>query len=880
MNTYVREVGRSLSLRSPQQHSLERLHDAVALLHPLEKEELSTKLERLRAAYPSVKDFERAFPSVCFALATGVGKTRLMGAFIAYLFLEHGIRNFFVLAPNLTIYKKLITDFTPGSPKYVFKGLECFATNYPRVVTGENYEDRPLNDLVLQASDVVVNVFNISKFNTRSGEIRKMRRLSEFLGESYFEYLSKLDDLVILMDEAHRYRGDASMKAIEELKPALGLELTATPQTESPKGAVRFENVLVDYPLHMAMKDGLVKEPAVATRANFEKGMTAPRLEELKLLDGVRLHQHTRAELEIYARQNDQPIVKPFMLVIARDTAHAEEIVATIQRDDFFDGQYKRRVLSIHSGQRGAERDEVVERLLAVENPLEPTEIVVHVNMLKEGWDVTNLYTIVPLRAADSMTLVEQSIGRGLRLPYGRRTGVPAVDRLTIVAHDRFEEIVEAAEAQKFTFQRIQMETVAPPVVPVPSPSKIDRVLGPAPDRPAAGPLSEEERLKGLTRKVIAERGTSGGAPVVGPLSSPETHLALTEALRTELATSRTYRGAQPSHEQLLLTVREVTTAVERYVIEIPVLVLAEPKTETGYESFRVDTSAIPVVAIDDQLEIRNLTRAHEKGVLIGAELEGEEERRLDNYIVTPLSDFDSISYDHDAPLLHDLAGQVVTFLRKHHGQDDEKVRKVLLSHQRTIAKLVFSQMEGHRWQRKVEQNEFVAKGFQSLASQTLSAAHGEEVRDFKAPLDEKREIRSMVFGGFERCLYETQKFDSNDERKFAQLLEVDPTVLKWFKPAGDSFPIQYGPHAKYRPDFVVETIKVKLVCEIKREDQTEVEEVLAKQAAAVRWCEHATRHEQSLKQPKGWRYVLVPNDAVKSSATLDGLLAKFGRSS
>ena len=63
--------------------------------------------------------------------------------------------------------------------------------------------------------------------------------------------------------------------------------------------------------------------------------------------------------------------------------------------------------------------------------------------MLKEGWEVTNLYTIVPLRAANSRTLVEQSIGRGLRLPYGKRVGIPAVDRLTIVSHDRFQEIID-----------------------------------------------------------------------------------------------------------------------------------------------------------------------------------------------------------------------------------------------------------------------------------------------------------------------------------------------------------------------------------------------------------------------------------------------------
>ena len=97
-------------------------------------------LEIIRSEFPSALGFEREFPSLCFALATGVGKTRLMGAFISFLHLAHGINNFFVLAPNLTIYNKLIADFTPNTPKYVFKGIAEFATNAPAIITGDNYD--------------------------------------------------------------------------------------------------------------------------------------------------------------------------------------------------------------------------------------------------------------------------------------------------------------------------------------------------------------------------------------------------------------------------------------------------------------------------------------------------------------------------------------------------------------------------------------------------------------------------------------------------------------------------------------------------------------------------------------------------------------------
>lgn len=75
------------------------------------------------------------------------------------------------------------------------------------------------------------------------------------------------------------------------------------------------------------------------------------------------------------------------------------------------------KVLQIDSSTK---KDEEIEQLfVSLENPENEIEIVIHVNMLKEGWDVSNLYTIVPLRAANASVLIEQTIGRGLRLPFG-----------------------------------------------------------------------------------------------------------------------------------------------------------------------------------------------------------------------------------------------------------------------------------------------------------------------------------------------------------------------------------------------------------------------------------------------------------------------------
>ena len=120
---HVNAIAGRLSLRLPQRRSLEILDRITEIVPPSKAADLTTAIEVIKAEYPTVTDFEREFPSLCFALATGVGKTRLMGAFITYLHLAHGINNFFVLAPNLTIYNKLITDFRPNTPKYVFKGI-------------------------------------------------------------------------------------------------------------------------------------------------------------------------------------------------------------------------------------------------------------------------------------------------------------------------------------------------------------------------------------------------------------------------------------------------------------------------------------------------------------------------------------------------------------------------------------------------------------------------------------------------------------------------------------------------------------------------------------------------------------------------------------
>lgn len=132
-----------MNLRKPQERSL-RILDKILDKVKLEKDlDLSAALYTVHDMYPICSNFERDFMSLTFTLATGIGKTRLMGAFITYLYTQKGIKNFFVVAPNLTVYEKLKKDLgDSSSAKYVFRGIGCFRDVIPNLITGENYREK------------------------------------------------------------------------------------------------------------------------------------------------------------------------------------------------------------------------------------------------------------------------------------------------------------------------------------------------------------------------------------------------------------------------------------------------------------------------------------------------------------------------------------------------------------------------------------------------------------------------------------------------------------------------------------------------------------------------------------------------------------------
>lgn len=893
MSQKVLSISHRMSLRKPQEDSLYALSKICDLL-PLEKgADIAKCIEIIKAesGLKEFEEFEHTFPSFCFALATGVGKTRLMGACITYLFLTEGVKNFFVLAPNLTIYEKLKADFTPNTPKYVFQGISEFAINPPILVTGENYESGKgvssgqISDIV---ESVYINVFNVSKINSevRGGKAPRIKRLSEYVGQSYFDYLSGLDDLVLIMDESHRYRADAGMKAINELNPILGIELTATPQVERGARSIPFKNVAYSYSLAQAMKDGFVKEPAVATRKDFDpNNFDADSLERLKLEDGIRLHETAKAELEVYARQTSRKRVKPFMLIVAEDTAHADSLLQIIEDNSFFEGRYKGKALTVHSKQGSAEQDEMVAKLLQVEDPNNPTEIVIHVNKLAEGWDVTNLYTIVPLRAANSRTLVEQSIGRGLRLPYGKRTGVEAVDTLTIVSHDKFQEIVNDARRPDSIIRRgivlgediptegmravtiepvfmLQQESMTTPPV-----SATEAGTPPTATSPTSRTLDAQQVM--VQRETLKVMKEFERLPSSSELLKPAIQEQIAAKVRENLAPRQGYLPDLDPHKDIPSMVKETAHAYCAYSIDIPrIVVVPVGDVSATFNDFDLEPPDFRPPPVEQEILVQSL---EDEGRRYLKALSLTDHKKPEDYLVSGLMDYDDINYDDHSQLLYKLSRQMVDHLRSYL-KDDEAVKNVLLFYNKNLIELIHSQMEHHYEENVAGFEGTVSKGFITLAECSYSIPNNEIPRDFKAPVSNPTEIRKMLFTGFKKCYFPTLKFDSDSERMLVMLFERESVVRKWLRPPDKVFQLDYRHGENYEPDFVVETEDARFLFEVKRRSDLEHPDVIAKRDAAVTWCKYATK---ATGLP--WRYILVPHDAIGDSASFNGLVSRFG---
>lgn len=869
-----------MSLRKPQKRSLKILADILDEIELAKDIDLDKALRDVHDMYPTCSNFERDFMSLTFALATGVGKTRLMGAFITYLYTQKGIKNFFVVAPNLTIYEKLKQDLgNPSSEKYVFRGIGCFKSMLPNLITGENYREK---GMMGGFSDVTINVFNISKFNRELGRIRD---LSEYLGSSYFNYLASRDDLVVLMDESHHYRADKGLAAINELKPVLGLELTATPQVEQGTKTVKFKNVVYEYPLSAAIKDGFTKTPYAMTRRDIaDYNFTQDEIDKMMLSDGISNHERVKERLKDYAINNGVEPVKPFVLVVCKDTKHAEQVKAYISSLDFFDGKYADKTIILHSNQRGAEKDENVQLLLDVEKFTNPIEIVIHVNILKEGWDVNNLYTIIPLRTAASQTLREQTIGRGLRLPYGQRTGNRDVDALVITAHDKFEKIIAEANKPDSLLKAgniIFAEDIEKSESVVVKPAYQEAVQQSLFD--LGHFVAENETLSSDERQVLVKAAEQASKKlidnyrVVGRENLPKviTSSIVEEVVGGEDIAEIVKRRTDFSDIMRRFLGEEIDKQreiIESGTMSIPqIKITRDNKAVYYFEHFTLDTTDFVYFPIPNDILLKNLVESGDVEVVKGKGLDFNALNPMKT-IVEEISKRPEVDYDACCDLLYDLITTLFDAFAKKFTSDE--IKNIVMCNKRSIADKIYDQMKKHFKCSEPNIVEEISGVSMYIYEPSYMRKIGEEPISVYTTIPDG-DVPKCLFNGFKKALHPIYKFDSAPEKRFAIVCEQNEEVIKWLRPAAKQFNLFYGNGQRYEPDFVVETSDTMYLVEIKGEDKLNDENNLQKKQRAVRYCQVASVYASGhgLKQ---WKHLYIPSQQVQTNSSFTMLAQRF----
>ena len=904
-------ISSRLSLREPQRKSLKILADLVEEEIILSDLDLESALNRVKAKFPIFKDFERDFINICFSLATGVGKTRLMGAFISYLFKEKNINNFFVLAPNLTIYEKLKADFTTiSSPKYVFRGIDSFAVKAPVIITGDDYEFKSAQLSNRQKDTVLINIFNIGKLNSeikgdKNSSKPRIKRLSEVLGKSYFEFLQGLENLVIIMDEAHRYRADRGVAVINELKPILGLELTATPiiEAKSKSAEKRFQNIIYEYSLANAIRDGFVKEPAVATRKNFDPtNLSEEELERIKLEDAIQIHRKTQEHLKAYCYEKSVPLVKPFILVACKDTEHANNILNYVRSDEFFTGYFKQRAIEIHTK---VTDDEFFKELSKIERPENTVEIVIHVNKLREGWDVNNLYTIVPLRASVSQTLTEQTIGRGLRLPFGKRTYEPILDRLTIIAHDNYEKLITEANKpdsliNKKNFIEIDLDELKEESFYTPSLSRLEEKY--FLNTKEADKLSKDEKEKYIAEKtclkiiseVIEENKDTESLFNTNIYKTKQSSIGeLINKTASELGLNAESKEKSiklvqekfSNFQEFSKTVNIVNNNRDedrKFFIKIPRIIRQAVSEDLDFSIKDFELNLMPFLRftlIDQNILIQAL-REEESTLIYKQEIEKVnlicDDKVLKREIISHLINYPVIDYDSQSETLYKLLDQLFDYLLKQYPKQKD-ITNIVLYYKKEIAEKLYEQIENNL----ISSESTIETSFNGTYHSELKKPNGINAKEIKNYLESiesttNETFKKISFNGFKKSYFLNYGFSSKPELLFARILEHDDSVKKWLRPHKEQFELYYknsnGIEQRYEADFVVETDTNKFIIEIKRSDQIDNFDVQAKKQSAIDFCNIVNDFNKNNE----WAYLLIPHDEIKSNYTFEYFLKGF----
>jgi type III restriction enzyme len=793
----IEAIASSLELRDPNRDALESIVYEVGQHY---------EIDRLPPPFEAVTDS-----------ATGAGKTYILAAAIEY-FAAEGIRNFAVIAPGRTILAKTVGNFSPGHPKSLTGGMQV----EPVVITSDNFATPVMGAAMDDPEQVKLFVFTVQaliKPGTKAG--RRTHKFQEGLGQAFYERLQESDDLFVFADEHHAYYGTAFSKAVRDLHPRVLIGLTATPHRRTPE-----EQIIYRYPLAAAIADKVVKTPVIVGRKDDR---TDPRT---KLLDGITLLDLKDRAIRRYAAETGKEPINPVMLVVAPSIEEADEVQAIVEDRSFARGRFADRVLTVHSDSP----DEALAALEELEEPDSPYRIVVSVGMLKEGWDVKNVYVICSLRASVSTLLTEQTLGRGLRLPFGAYTDIEILDTLEVLGHERYEELLKRAGVlakENFVDRRsraVLRRDAEGRYVPTVETTEGELAVGIADGRESLG---------------------KGGRPLISSVEGYTRNAKeQLKALEIELRPRKNFSILR------IPRLRMTPATVEFSLADITDL---DPFVKLGKR-----------IASDPENELRRMTLSAR--VVIGA-----DGLRRTELVTAPGVDHVQatgtlvpLDESRDALTEHVLVASVVpphpneraaaapiidAFIEGLGGNADEILSGYLDRATGGLISLITEE------QRRVVGRPTYHHVVELTDFKPVRMGRPQTSRDLAGTFK-----RGVAYIGFKKSLFDQDWFDSSTERTLAGILDEAKGVKYWVRLNVGDLPILWsGAGREYNPDFIaVEMRGMRWVIEVKMDKEMAQEDVQRKREAARRWANHVSSAAAGVGET--WRYLLASEADVKTA--------------
>lgn len=434
--------------------------------------------------------FDEDWPRYVLKMATGAGKTKVLSLLIAWSFFHRLYeenstlsRNFLVIAPNIIVLDRLRADFD---------GLRIFFNDPilpPNGFEGQNWRDDFQLTLHIQ-DDVRVmrdtgNIFLTNIHRVFLGDLTDPSLEDEDLRDYFLspfgpkpsgkttdsktdlgELIREIDELAVFNDEAHHIHNPkmAWFKSIQDIhhrmlqrdgRLALQVDVTATPRHDN--GAI-FVQTVSDYPLVEAIHQNVVKHPVLpdaASRAKLHEHKSALFTEKYEDYLALGIEEWRKSYAE-----NEQLGKKAVLFVMVDDTRNCDEVGAYLEK---VCPEFQDALLVIHTKNNGeiseaasGKNEEELRRLRKASNEIDtwqsPVRAIISVLMLKEGWDVRNVTTIVGLRAyvSKSNILPEQTLGRGLRRMY---FGTDVPETVSVMGTPAFMDFVESIQSEGVTLE-------------------------------------------------------------------------------------------------------------------------------------------------------------------------------------------------------------------------------------------------------------------------------------------------------------------------------------------------------------------------------------------------------------------------------------------